>query len=188
MTTRNRKGPLAIVLADPVLSAGLVELCRAGRVRAMGKPIIFRMTQVKPGLFDFEPESVDKYEPIPPDDWAALHLWESPEGTRLEGARKYAGSREGLSVVKGWNDVQFDEHDLRSFVEEGGTRSSAITRRQPRCNEKRPEIREAVTALREKPAWETAPMKVRCRLVEQYLGKPATWCNERTLSRAMQKG
>ena len=117
MTGGNSRELLAIVLADPVLRAALVELCRTDRCRTRGRKIIYRVTQVEPGRLKVEEEIAAKHEPIPPDDWAGRDLLEWPEGLRLEGAVEYAGIPEGHFVHKGWTDVTFDTHILRALVE-----------------------------------------------------------------------
>jgi hypothetical protein len=124
----DQSGPLSIVLADPVLKAGLVELCRTGRVRAVGRRITSRREQVEPGLLKFEEEIAPKHEPIPPEAWEGdgRFLLEYPEGLRLEGSRAYVG-REPLYMHEAWDDVRFDWGDLRQLVEQGQRDTPAKT-------------------------------------------------------------
>jgi hypothetical protein len=186
MTEGKPAGPLAIVLADPVLKAGLVELCRTGRVRAIGRRITYRPEQVEPGLSKFEEEIAVKHESIPPEAWEGegRFLLEYPEALRLEGSRAYV-AREPLYMHEAWHDVHFDWNDLRSLVERGKA-VATVTRRQPRRDAKRAEIRTAVAALRDMEDWRTSSDKMRRRLVDRPLDKPAGWCRQSTLRRAMQ--
>jgi hypothetical protein len=79
-----------------------------------------------------------------------------------------------------WPDV------LRWWPQSGKTDDHARTKkRKVRRDEKRPEIAGAVAALADSTGWQGSSDKERCRLVERHLKKPAGWCSQRTLGRAV---
>jgi hypothetical protein len=177
---------MATILANPASKAGLVELGRTGRVRAMGRRITFRLTEGEDGSRRYVPETAATSELIPPEDFTGASIREFPDGLRLEVSRVFFG-RESLSVLKAWDEVVFDLYDLRNFYQETQARAAAtMTRRRPRRDARRSEIHMAVVALRDMEDWRAASDKIRCRLVEQHLGKPGGWCTPSTLRRAMQ--
>jgi hypothetical protein len=68
----------------------------------------------------------------------------------------------------------------------GETDDHARTKkRKARRDEKRPEIVAVIAALADSTEWQGSSDKERCRLVERRLDKPAGWCSQRTLSRAI---
>src|SRR5271154_4304809 len=98
------------ILADPQLRTGLQELCRAGRVRAKGRRIFYRIDQTE-NLVKITEDISASFERIPADDWAALLLLKRPEGLRLEGSDTLLGL-ERMYEMRGWADVHFVERDL----------------------------------------------------------------------------
>jgi hypothetical protein len=116
-------GPLSVVLADPQLSEGLVEVCRAGRVRAEGRRLKFHWTLVAAGRWNVTTSFDNKYELIPPEDWRDL-LFCSYDGLRLEGARKWLAP-DPVFEPKGWAFIRFSEGDLLDLIEDTRRRREA---------------------------------------------------------------
>jgi len=145
------------ILANPASRAGPIELCRTRRVRAMGKRVTFRLTEAEDGSRRYEPEAAVVPEPIPAGDFTGADILEFPNGLHLSVSRMFVG-RELLGVLKGWEDVVFDVGDLRDLFEEAQARNAAApTRRQPRRDEKRPEIRKAILTV---GAWQRLGRKI----------------------------
>jgi hypothetical protein len=101
------------------------------------------------------------------DEWRSCYLTRSATRRYLEGCRLIGASR---TLTEWFSDP-----------------AAAADPRPPRRrrDEKRPEIAQAVAAVKNSPKWETARNKDRARIIERHLGHPEGWCSLRTLGRAI---
>jgi hypothetical protein len=145
------------ILADPQLRVRFLEICRSGRVRADGRKIRYCGIQTE-GRISVTRVIETTFQIIPAEDWAALELYDSSDGLRLEGSREFFDP-DLLFELRGWAFVRFSGDDLRaltrSLIEDalGKVVSTAtVVRRTPPA---------------EKPFWDKARVEARKWLDEQ---------------------
>jgi hypothetical protein len=110
-----------MILADPELHEALVQVCRAGRVRARGKRIRYHWTPITEARWDVTTSVEKEYESIPPEDWRDLMLSSWSKELRLEGASKWLDP-DPVFEPAGWAFVRFGESDLLDLIEDAQRR------------------------------------------------------------------